>query len=147
MNLQQELNDLHKKEKELLSRIEKQRANKTFPCICGKRHKFKNCDVIQQHYYVPPSGCSDGAYWSPTDLYIICPDTDNKNRLYFSTADVPYICRCEYDWNLNEQFKQKYKHLFKSVIDDYEQDTRQWENNDYIQKNYKKYDLQLGPKK
>lgn len=145
--LQGQLRSLREKEKDLLSKIDQKRANKTFPCLCGKRHAFKKCDVIQTHWYTSPSGCTEGDYWNMGELQIICPVTDHKNRLLFSSYyNVPYENRRDYNWNIGMQFSRLYKHLFKSVIDDYDKDNRPWVNCYHIDENYKKYDLHLGPK-
>ncbi len=39
---------------------------------------------IRDHYYVRPSGCSDGDYWTvvETDAMFLCPHCQYVNRLY-----------------------------------------------------------------
>lgn len=133
-----QLVEIREKEKNLIGLLEKQRANKQFRCGCGKMHRIKDCVVIQDHYYVPPSGCTDGAYWTPTELQIICPDTDNKNRLLFN---IDCTSQHHFEYNASDQFKLMYKHLFKEVIDDYKKDKRQWWNNFYIDKHPEKFGL------
>lgn len=141
--VEQRLAELATEQSLLEQKLEIQRANKQFKCGCGKMHRIKNCIVIQAHYYVPPSGCTDGAYWAQTELQIICPDTDKKNRLLFSNHDINWRDRSAYRHNAEEQFKRIYKELFKEVIDDHEKDTRQWWNNFYIDKNHKKFGLHI----
>ena len=49
---------------------------------CGKKTKIKDLSYIQTHYYVPPSGCTDGAFWAEGDGQFVCPKCDHVNRLY-----------------------------------------------------------------
>lgn len=141
--IEQRLATLATEQQKLRQQLETQRSNKQFKCVCGKMHRIKNCVVIQTHWYVPPSGCTEGAYWKQSELQIVCPDTDIKNRLLFSNHDVDWHYQQDYRYNAGEQFKQMYKQLFKEVIDDYKKDTRQWENNFYIDKNHKKFGLHV----
>jgi len=119
-------------------------SKKTYKCLCGKKHKFQNSEVIQTHFYVYPHGCTDGDYWLEGELQIICPTTNCKNRVLFDEYKVPYEKRNEYKWSLELQFKRKYKKMFKKVINDYNDDSREWKNCYYIDKHAKKYGLKLG---
>lgn len=139
--IEQRLAVLATEQQKLEQQLETQRANKQIRCVCGKMHRIKNCVVIQTHYYVPPSGCTDGAYWGEGELNVICPDVDIKNRLLFSNNDVNWRERNDYKYNAQDQFKCIYKKLFKEVVDDYKEDTRKWINNYYIDQSHKKFGL------
>ncbi len=128
----------------LLATLNKQKSNKTIKCGCGAMHKIKDCIAIQSHHYIPPRGCTEGDYWNPGELQVICPVTDYKNRLLFdSLFTVPYNIRYEFEHNAEMQFKSKYKHLFKEVIDDYDTDTRNWWNNYYVDTQLTKFDITI----
>jgi hypothetical protein len=141
--VEQRLAELAIEEKKLLKKLETQRANKQFKCGCGKMHKIKDCVAIQTHYYVPPSGCTDGAYWSDSEMQVICPITDKKSRLMFNNNDVDWTARQSYGYNAYLQFKYIYLKLFKEVIQDYEKDERLWWNNYYFDRNHEKFGLHI----
>jgi hypothetical protein len=140
-SIAEQLQHLERQKKSLLSRQDKLRANKMFVCLCGHRHKIKECVVIQTHWYTPPRGCTEGDYWNDGELQIICPTSNEKNRVLFDDFDVPWELRREYKYDTTAQFSRLYKHLFKKAVDDYKQDTRYWENNYYFDKNRAKFDL------
>lgn len=142
--IQQKLDDLETQTKELLVAQNKGRANKRFPCYCGKYHTIKNCEVIQTHWYVQPRGCTDGDYWNEGELQIVCPEKDGKNRLLFTSSHTfPWEHRSEYDYDAQAQFKRIYKYLFKKVIDDYDTDTRPWVNNYYFDHNQERFEIKI----
>jgi hypothetical protein len=141
--IEQQLAVLATEQSKLFKQLETQRANKQFMCGCGKMHRVKSCTLIQSHYYVRPSGCTDGDYWSMGEMQIVCPDTDNKNRLFFNNYDIDWSLRDHYVHNAGDQFRRRYKSLFKEVIDDYEKDKREWWNNYYIDKNHEKFGLHV----
>ncbi len=68
--------------------------------FCGKRSKLSSIDLIQTHYYIPPSGCSDGAYWTPSELNWMCPKCKARCRDQDFCSPLPE----DSEW---EHFKSK----------------------------------------
>lgn len=71
--------------KEELDRV---RANKTIQCLgCGKRSPISKWTFIQQHHYIPPSGCMEGAYWVHSNEVLIgCPKCQSLMRTWKSSV-------------------------------------------------------------
>lgn len=90
------LTQIHKEEIALKKQIDKlvQRKvqairNQYFQCnwkSCGKRSQLHTCIYIQTHYYIPPHGCTEGDYWLPGEVNIICPKCKTRHRLIHSQA-------------------------------------------------------------
>lgn len=116
----------------LEAELQEARANLDFPCCCGEVHKIKDCDVLQTHWYTPPSGCTDGDYWNSGELQVVCPVTGSKNRLLDRSVND----------HLAKQFSSSYKRLFKSVTDTYKgQDLGNHWNNYMLENNVEYYGL------
>jgi hypothetical protein len=49
---------------------------------CGKATKIGKLVFYQQHWYVKPSGCTDGDYWVEDDGHWVCPSCLHVNRMY-----------------------------------------------------------------
>ncbi len=139
-SISKKLEELEVKKQKLLALQREERASRDFLCGCGEFHKINECTLIQTHFYIPPSGCSDGDYWNEGEVQIICPKTNNKNRVYF-TPHSNYFRRKYLEYNVEMQFKKIYTPLFKSVIQDYKEDCRRFWNNDYFDKNREKFEL------
>jgi putative transposon-encoded protein len=120
-------------------------SGKMFRCVaCKGNHKIKTCTAVQTHYYVAPYGCSGGDYWNDNDIWILCPKTKIGNRaLFLNKYDVPYEKRTEYKWNIEAQFKRIYTPLFKDVIEVWRENPYKYINNDYFEKNSKKFGLSI----
>lgn len=140
-NISKQLEQLETKKQKLLQHQDKVRSNRTFVCGCGKRHRIRECVVIQTHWYTSPSGCSNGDYWNEGELQIICPDTDNKNRILFNDYDTPWEKRNHYVYSPQMQFSRIYRDLFNEVIQDYKEDERAWMNNYHFDKHRVKFEL------
>ena len=82
-----------------------------------------------------------GDTWHEGELQIVCPVTDNKNRVLFNFYDVPWSKRSYYDYNPDMQFRRIYTPLFKEVIRDNDHDERAWWNNEYFDKHRKKFEI------
>jgi len=49
---------------------------------CGAKLHVSDLVYIQTHWYVPPSGCTDGDYWNTGEGQFVCPKCGCTNRLY-----------------------------------------------------------------
>jgi hypothetical protein len=130
---------------ELENQLKEQRANKVFECACcSKLHKIKDCVAIQTYWYTQPSGCMGGDYWNEGELQIVCPLTDSKNRILFtSNYSVEYSKRGDYKYSADQQFKNLYIPLFSSIIEDYKDDHRPWANCYYFDNHRADFDLHV----
>ncbi len=128
----------------LLKELEVKRSNQTIKCGCGRSHKIKDCHLIQTHWYERPHGCSGGDTWHQGEMQFVCPDTDNKNRLYFPQNDIPYEKRGDFKYSAEQQFQRIFKRLFKSVTEDYDTDKRKWWLNEWINNHHEQYGIKIG---
>lgn len=135
---------LNKESSLLYSQLKIKRSQLKFRCGCGRLHRIKDCDLIQTHWYKSPHGCTGGDYWNSGEVQIICPVTDNKNRVLFkSVYQIPYELRDHFAYSAEQQFLRIYKNLFKSVIDDYDTDKRGWWNCYYFDENHRKFGISI----
>lgn len=72
---------------EKLQRLTKQRGALVGLTSLVCRHCISECAIsalvyIQTHWYVRPSGCSDGDYFTPGEGQWDCPACGHNNRLY-----------------------------------------------------------------
>jgi len=142
--VEEKLATLEAEKRKLLGTLQKERANKQFRCGCGAMHKIKDCHALSHMHYTSPSGCIGGDYWSFSELQVICPVTDCKNRfLYDSKYRIDWSLRRQYDYCAEMQFNHMYMDLFKSVTPDYDKDRRKWWNNTYVDKHHEKFGIRL----
>lgn len=120
------------------------RAEKMIPCeACGGQHQIGKLDAINTHWYVKPSGCTDGDYWVEGEWHFVCPDTGVRNRLMFWDGHDAM------DAGVNAQavFKLLFRAAFKSMTPEHEHDgllrskSYRWVNNDYIDKHRREWGL------
>lgn len=143
-NIRRQIEELDEQRAQLLKDLDAQRSRKRFVCACCKHsHAIRDCDAIQTHWYTHPSGCSDGDFWSTGEVQIICPKTNHKNRVMFGQSKVPYSLRRQYEYNAEMQFRRLYLKLFKSVIEDHDEDRRHWENLYYFDEHRKAFHLEV----
>lgn len=111
------------------------------PCAaCSNVHAFETLDVIATHWYVKPSGCSDGDYWNEGEWHFVCPETGVRNRLLFWDDYDAKKAGCD----AQEAFKRKFREFFKSVTAEHkDNDARhyKWVNNEHIDKHRADYGL------
>lgn len=110
----------------------------------GKMFAIRGCDLIIEEKYQSSQGYSDG-YSYESNMFIYCKG-ELFNRLWFETKyETPYEKRNDFSYNLEEQFKTKYRNLFKStkVIPTNELQIN-WVNNSYIDKNPEKFFISGG---
>lgn len=142
VTLEDKLAKVKEEERNVLQRIDDRNANRKIPCACcGTSYKIKDVTAIQTHWYVPPSGCTEGDYWLPGGLQFVCPGTGTINRLLFNNNDVPWPERHEFVNNPEKQFIARYKQLFAGVQDAYDCTPKPWKNNFYVDEHRKKFGL------
>jgi len=75
--IDKEINSLRERKVQLLK-------NRTVKCsYCEKRTALTNATVIRRFSYVPPSGCTDGAYWAFNGEYnYYCAKCGHFSRAY-----------------------------------------------------------------
>ena len=65
------------------------------PCSeCKKRSPLHLWIFIQNRYYVPPSGCTEGAYWVDSlfqHCHLVCPTCSHRNRIDFRPDMEPLL--------------------------------------------------------
>lgn len=126
----------------LQDKLEEAKAKLSIKCqSCLKYHRIKDLVVIQTHWFIPPSGCTEGAYWKQGELHFICPNNKVRNRILFNNSDVEWDKREELKHNPANQFHITYKYLFKEVLKEFEDHIGSSVNNYYIDENRKKFDL------
>ena len=140
-SLERELEKIRKKEAEILAKIDKRNKKRKIKCAaCGSSHQIQELTLIQTHWYVAPTGCIGGDFWKEGEMQFVCPDTQIRNRLFFYGGVSPE----NPENTVEEQFKSKYGHLFKEVIEEYEKHpTRYRVNNDFYtnRKNCERFGL------
>lgn len=112
------------------------KLKKQIPCVhCGCRSLIANTALYQTHWYVQPSGCTDGDYWLPGECQFVCHHCGVVNRLLFNTT-YDYSKRRSVS-EKNDLFELKYKNEFKEIIDTHGDDenptaSHRWVNNYWI---------------
>lgn len=110
----------------------------------GKMFAIKDCDLIIEEKYQSSQGYSDG-YSYESNMFIHCGD-GLFNRLWFETKyKIPYEKRNDFNYNLEEQFKTKFRNLFNSVKVIPTDELRiSWVNNSYIDENPDKFFIKMS---
>lgn len=142
----EQLKKLDQQKRKLLQKQDNVRANRTFLCLCGGRHKFKQCTGIR--FWEKSYSSYEDGNWS--DAHILCPKTGVINRILFSgyDLDIPYEKRREFDNDLNAQFQRMYAPLLQNVREHHNLGETihsfEWGNNEHIAENYKRYELRVA---
>jgi len=104
-----ELVRLRKGRREILS------ARKTLPekmllfCKgCKRRSILSRWTLIVEHYYVPPRGCTEGAYWSESrsSSRIRCPRCGHETRLYNGDGYSEEKCKMLFGFEARQSFSE-----------------------------------------
>lgn len=84
---------------DLHSQKERMLRSRTVKCPkCEKRTALKNATVIRSFSYVPPHGCTEGAYWAADGEYqYYCGKCDHFNRAYVLSWDKERVAERKYD--------------------------------------------------
>lgn len=141
-----ELKALNEQAKKLTARIEVERSRLLFQCACcPSKHAIRECVAIQTHWYTPPRGCTEGDYWNPGEIHILCPVTGHANRVLFhSHYKVDWSVRDRYEYSAEKQFNSMYLSLFKEVKDTFQDENKvPWVNNYTFDDNRAKYGLHV----
>lgn len=130
-----------KREKELEAQVRTLRSQRTVLCAsCAEEHQICTLDLIRTHWYVQPSGCTDGDYWREGEWQFICPSTSVRNRIMFWD---PYEIRDKGN-DAESAFKRMYGGLFRSAEKEHKSQTpASWVNNHYINENRGLFELPL----
>lgn len=90
---------------------------------CERRTLLKNATVIRTFSYVPPYGCTGGAYWAADGEYqYYCSKCDQFNRAYVFEWDKERVPDRKYDIDriaLYEFIKTHYSY-FGERLDNYD---------------------------
>lgn len=132
-------------EKVRLQELLKQEYSKIkFKNYDGKMFAIKDCDLIIEEKYQSSQGYSDG-YSYESNMFIRCKG-GLFNRLWFETKyEIPYEKRNDFTYNLEEQFKAKFRNLFNSVkVIPTDELKISWVNNSYIDKNPNKFFISIS---
>lgn len=112
LELREKLAAIDEKRDELTARLSDAVAQTRVKCLancygkgCGQTSAIRDLVYLQTHWYVPPSGCSDGDYWRQGEGMYECLHCGHMNRLY-ERADIEAL-----------------KHLFRGVVDTYDRNT------------------------
>lgn len=140
-----EIKALDIRRKELVAQLKLERSRKKILCSCKKMHAIKDLVVIQTHWYTEPYGCTGGDYWSEGELQFLCPETEVRNRILFMSKYNSNV-RYEDRQKREEAFRREYRDLFKKVEKEYDRYEKRYShpsfNNDYVDKNWKKFELE-----
>lgn len=87
---------------------EAQTACKILKCeLCEHGTVIKNLIYIQTHWYVSPSGCTDGDYWRAGEGQYVCPKCGHVNR------------SCSHQWNKKLKDFSEFMDLFAKRVETY----------------------------
>jgi len=139
VKLEDQLENIRKEEGKILDRIKNRNSKRKIQCSCCENfHEIHNLTAIQTHWYVTPSGCTEGDYWNEGEIQFLCPDSGVINRVMFDNYDLEK--RKLYDPEY--QFKSIYKILFNEIKNEY-RDKMPGErmNNYYVDSHRKKFGL------
>lgn len=119
-------------------------GKKMIPCAaCERRHQIGKLDAIATHFYVRPSGCTDGDYWREGQWHFVCPNTGVRNRLLFQCSWEEE----QHGVDAEAAFKSRFRSAFKSMVEEHNDHAAlgehpyKWINNTHINKNRLAYGL------
>lgn len=117
------------------------RASRRILCSCGKRHAIAKLELLIEHFYTEPHGCSGGDYWSPGEWQFVCPNTNVRNRLLFHDYDVDYKQRGTIGVAAEPTFEFLYRGLFASSRNTHQDETTPTKNNYFVDEHRKQFEL------
>jgi len=109
-------------------------------CCCGKMHAIKNLDLIVTHFYISPYSCSGGDYWKEGEWNFGGP-CGVRNRLLFNDYGVDWQQRGTVGEAAEPTFKNLYRYLFKSTYDEHKEGPHGGQNNYYVDKHRRRFEL------
>lgn len=114
-----------------ISELEEERkiaiSHKMIGCpSCKKDSQLKSWVLIKDHHYIPPRGCSEGAFWiSSHEYHLVCPKCQRLGRTYRSSLHWNSETRSEYyDYVPSESFYMLVSNntsRFAEVLDSYDE--------------------------
>lgn len=85
------MNAIEKIEKQidvLKGKLKKAKQRQKLECLhCHKKTAIEQLTLVVMRYYVEPSGCSDGDYWTEganPEFRVKCPHCNKESRYYYS---------------------------------------------------------------
>lgn len=86
MNIEQKLKQQINK---IEQRIETIRSRKMITCPeCKKRTAISKATIVEDYWYVRPSGCMGGDYWKFNEYWYCCSKCGKTSRAYITTWDI-----------------------------------------------------------
>jgi len=105
-NLENKISAKNKQRDKLLSNSKLTcRDNYPYGKGCGLKTKLNNLTYIITHYYIPPRGCSGGAYYAEGEGNWVCSHCNHRNRMIDDS----------------EKVLENFKHLFMKVEEEYDE--------------------------
>lgn len=102
---------LNNQKERLEKQIDNVKKHIIWKCLhCNKGTQIRFLDLIVIKYYIPPSGCVDGAYWTEgtnPEYNILCPKCSQVVRVYKSTFDNTLSKLWELTHSLRSSFKSE----------------------------------------
>ncbi len=83
-NMRTELTEIDERIQALYKKQESLKKQTRITCpTCHKRTQVTKATVIRDHYYIPPSGCTEGAYWTTSgEFYYYCNHCNATTRAW-----------------------------------------------------------------
>lgn len=89
--------EISKREREIAEEVRRLNDEKDEICrrkmwhcyACGRKTQVSKITIIQDHWYVRPSSCSEGDYWNTSDeVFVPCPKCNTINRICDSFVQI-----------------------------------------------------------
>jgi hypothetical protein len=148
-DLEKQLVDAEIVVKNLREQLGTKKANTMFRCVaCKGIHKISSCDAYAPMHY--NSAAYEEGWEHSEELWAICPKTGIANR---------FLIHDDYDTRIAHkgagrafywEYQDKFKSLTSTMRGSYtrgDEHKLEWINNDYIDKNRKKFGLPEKPRK
>ncbi len=96
------------------------RQRKQWTCLtCKKRTTISSLKIIEENFYVSPTGCMDGDYWlGANEYYIRCPKCENITRIMKDGYQVQPHRTVKTNFNDSKpyEFIKEYRGSFNETI-------------------------------
>lgn len=133
-NLQDEIDDMYSQVRNLKEQKTVLLGQTELICPkCETQHEIKDLTYICTHFYVAPSGCTDGDYWCEGEGNTFC--TNCEIRIRFLCHDYD-----ENDRQLDHPFT-KMKDCFDDIIEEHERNKAGYYGETFVNLTHKSIDL------